>query len=174
MIFGLTILDIVLLLILLSYLVAGLRKGFLVTLGGIVGFAAGAVAAFFAIRWSAAGCRTADGGWHGLAIAVVVSLMVVGHALGAGLGAAIRRAMEFPPLRPVDLVILGGATNLAVTALVISMLAFSLASLGVPLLSQQIAGFQGDCRDRARATPNPVKAWLAQMRSIAVRRTAFR
>ncbi len=48
--FGLTVLDLALILALLSYLIYGLRNGFLVTLGGIAGFAAGAVAAFFAER----------------------------------------------------------------------------------------------------------------------------
>ena len=38
--FGLTILDLVLILTLLSYLFHGLRNGFLVTVGGIAGFAA--------------------------------------------------------------------------------------------------------------------------------------
>ena len=46
---GLTVLDLVLILALLSYLVYGLRNGFFVTVGGIAGFAAGAVAAFFAV-----------------------------------------------------------------------------------------------------------------------------
>ena len=42
--FGLTVLDLALILTLLSYLIYGLRNGFLVTLGGIAGFAVGAVA----------------------------------------------------------------------------------------------------------------------------------
>jgi uncharacterized membrane protein required for colicin V production len=45
-VFGLTILDLALILTLLSYLIYGLRNGFLVTLGGIAGFIVGAVAAF--------------------------------------------------------------------------------------------------------------------------------
>ena len=60
--FGLTILDLVLILTLLSYLFYGLRNGFLVTLGGIAGFAAGAVAAFLSVPSSAASWRTAAGG----------------------------------------------------------------------------------------------------------------
>ncbi len=165
MIFGLTILDIVLLLILLSYLVSGLRKGFVVTLGGIVGIVAGAVAAFFAIplvsQW------VPDSGWRlTAAIAVAVLLVVLGHALGSGIGAGIRRRMDFPPLRPVDRV-LGGAMNLAVTALVISMLAFSLGTMGVPFISQQIAGSKVIAAIE-HLTPNPVKAWAAQVRSAVV------
>ncbi|MDQ4046154.1 MAG: CvpA family protein, partial [Actinomycetota bacterium] len=47
--FGLTVLDLALILTLLSYLIYGLRNGFLVTVGGIAGFAAGAVAAFLSV-----------------------------------------------------------------------------------------------------------------------------
>ena len=133
---GFSLLDIILLLALLFYLIAGLRNGLVVTLGGIVGFVAGAVAAFFAIplvtEW------VPDDGWRLTAvIATIVVLVLGGHAVGAALGGSIRRWMNFPPLRFLDR-LLGGAVNLAVSALVMSVLAFSVNTLGVPFLSQQI------------------------------------
>jgi S1-C subfamily serine protease len=164
-VFEFTILDILLLLLLLGYLIAGLRNGFLVTLGGIVGFAAGAVAAFFAIPLVST--LVPDDGWRLTAIiATAVVLIIVGQALGAGFGGAIRRWMDFPPLRLMDR-LLGGAMNLVVAALVLSMLAFSVSSLGVPFISQQIAASRVITGIDA-ATPDPVKAWLAQLRSIVV------
>lgn len=165
MLFGLTILDIVLILILLAYLVGGLRKGFLVTLGGIVGFVLGAIAAFLSVPFVS--MWVPDPGWRLTAIiAVAVLLVILGHAMGSGIGRAIRRRLDFPPVRPVDR-LLGGAANLAVAALVMSMLAFSISALGVPFVSQQIASSKV-IQTIDSLTPAPVKSWLAQARSIAV------
>ena len=162
---GLTLLDIILLLVLLFYLLAGLRNGLVVTLGGIVGFVAGAVAAFFAIPLVAG--WVPDNGWRlTVVIATAVVLVLVGHGAGAALGGMIRRWLNFPPLRVLDR-LLGGAANLVVAALVMAMLAFSVTTLGVPYLSQQIANSKvlGAIDD---ATPNQVKAWSAQIRSFTV------
>lgn len=162
---GFTVLDLVLVVVLLGYLVTGLRNGFLVTLGGIAGFVAGAVAAFFAIplvsEW------VPQNPWRLIAvIGTVIVLIVVGQGIGSALGASIRRWSDFPPLRFVDR-ILGGVANVAVAALVLSMLAFSVSTLGVPFLSQQIASSQV-IRSIDSATPAPVRSWMAQLRSITV------
>ncbi|NMR29675.1 MarP family serine protease [Crystallibacter degradans] len=165
MLFGLTILDIVLILILLAYLVGGLRKGFLVTLGGIVGFVLGAIAAFLSVPFVS--MWVPDPGWRLTAIiAAAVLLVILGHAMGSGIGRAIRRRLDFPPVRPVDR-LLGGAANVAVAALVMSMLAFSISALGVPFVSQQIASSKV-IQTIDSLTPAPVKSLLAQARSIAV------
>lgn len=162
---GFTILDIVLVLTLISYLIYGVRSGFLVSLGGIVGFAAGAVAAFLAIPLVSS--WVPDDGWRLTAIiAAAVVLIVIGHALGTGLGRTVRRWLDFPPLRVVDR-LLGGAINVVVAALVMSMLAFSIGSLGVPMLSQQI-GSSKVISAIDRFTPAPVKSGMAQLRSLAV------
>ncbi|BAS10844.1 hypothetical protein AHiyo4_42660 [Arthrobacter sp. Hiyo4] len=60
--FGLTVLDLALILALLSYLTYGLRNGFLVTLGGIAGFAAGAGLPSLPSHWSATSWTTPVGG----------------------------------------------------------------------------------------------------------------
>ena len=46
---GMTWLDLLLIISLIGFLTSGLRKGFFVTLGAIVGFLAGGIAAFFGI-----------------------------------------------------------------------------------------------------------------------------
>ena len=160
-----TLLDILLVLALVGYLVAGLRNGFLVTLGGIAGFVAGAVAAFFAIplvsEW------VPDDAWRLPAIILTaLVLVVVGQALGSRLGGGIRRALDFRPVRMVDR-LLGGAVNVVVAALVMSMLAFSIGTLGMPLISQSIASSQV-IRGIDNLTPAPVRTWMAQLRTIAV------
>ncbi|MFC3300367.1 MarP family serine protease [Arthrobacter agilis] len=162
---GFTLLDLVLVVVLLGYLVAGLRNGFLVTLGGIVGFVAGAVAAFFAIPLVSG--WVPDAPWRLIAvIATVIVLVIVGQSVGSALGASIRRWSDFPPLRVIDR-LLGGVVNVVVAALVLSMLAFSVSSLGVPFLSQQLAASQV-IRGIDTATPGPVRTWMAQLRTLAV------
>lgn len=162
---GLTVLDLVLILALLSYLVYGLRNGFLVTVGGIAGFAAGAVAAFFAVPLVSGFVQ--DSGWRLTAIvAAAVVLVVLGHGLGTMVGRQIRGAVRIRPLRAVDRLI-GGAVNVVVSALVMSMLAFSISSLGVPLVSQQLAESKV-IRFIDGLTPDPVKATMAQLRSTVI------
>jgi S1-C subfamily serine protease len=164
-VFGLTILDLVLVVALLSYLIHGLRNGFLVTLGGIAGFAAGAVAAFVSVPIVSG--LVEDSGWRLTAIvATAILLMIVGNGLGTMIGRRIRSVMPFSPLRAADRLV-GGGVNVVVSALVMSMLAFSIGALGVPFVSQQIAeskviGFIDG------VTPTPVKASMAQLRSAVI------
>jgi S1-C subfamily serine protease len=162
---GLTVLDLVLILALLSYLIYGLRNGFLVTVGGLAGFAAGAVAAFFAVPLVST--FVADSGWRLTAIiAAAVVLMALGHGLGTMVGRQIRGAMRIRPLRAVDRLV-GGALNLVVSALVMSMLAFSVSSLGVPVVSQQLAESKV-IRFIDGLTPTPVKTTMAELRSTVI------
>ena len=162
---GLTVLDLVLILALLSYLVYGLRNGFFVTVGGIAGFAAGAVAAFFAVPLVSEFVQ--DTGWRLTAIvAAAVVLVVMGNGLGTMVGRQIRGAVRIRPLRAVDRLV-GGAVNLVVSALVMSMLAFSISSLGVPFVSQQLAESKV-IRFIDGMTPTPVKATMAQLRSAVI------
>jgi S1-C subfamily serine protease len=162
---GLTVLDLILILALLSYLVYGLRNGFLVTVGGLAGFAAGAVAAFFAVPLVSG--LVEDSGWRLTAIvAAAVVLVVLGHGLGTMVGRQIRGAMRIRPLRAVDRLV-GGALNVVVSALVMSMLAFSVGSLGVPFVSQQLAESKV-IRFIDGLTPTPVKATMAQLRSTVI------
>lgn len=163
--FGLTVLDLALILTLLSYLIYGLRNGFLVTLGGIAGFAVGAVAAFVSIPLVSDFVE--DTGWRLTAvIGSAVVLMVMGHALGTAIGRRVRSAVRIQPLRAVDRGI-GGAVNVVVAALVMSMLAFSISALGVPFVSQQLAESKV-IRFIDDLTPTPVKTTMAQLRSTVI------
>lgn len=163
--FGFSVLDIILVLVLIGYLIAGLRNGFLVTLGGIIGFAAGAVAAFLAIPLVSS--WVPDDGWRIPAvIATALLLVIIGQTLGAGLGRALSRRAGSGPVRVIDRM-LGGATNVVVAALVLAMLAFSISTMGVPFLSQSIASSKV-LSSIDTLTPSPVRAWMAQIRSIAV------
>lgn len=163
--FGLTILDLALILMLLSYLIYGLRNGFMVTLGGIAGFVVGAIAAFMAVPL-VSGWVT-DSGWRLTAtVGAAVVLIAVGHGLGTMIGRKIRHAVRIKPLHAVDRLI-GGVVSVVVAALVMSMLAFSISSLGVPFVSQQLAESRV-IRSIDNLTPTPVKSTMAQLRSTVI------
>ncbi len=163
--FGLTILDLVLVVTLVSYLIHGLRKGFLVTVGGIAGFAAGAVAAFLSVPIVSG--LVPDSSWRLTAIlAAGVALMAVGHGFGTMIGHRVISAIKVGPLRSADRVA-GGGVNVVVTALVMSLLAFSVGALGVPVVSQQLAESKV-IRFIDGVTPTPVKTSMAQLRSAVI------
>ncbi|MBO1269773.1 MarP family serine protease [Arthrobacter cavernae] len=163
--FGLTILDLALVLMLVSYLIYGLRNGFLVTLGGIAGFAVGAVAAFMAVPLVSG--LVSDSGWRLTAtIGSAVVLVALGHGLGTMMGHRVRGAVKIKPLHGVDRLV-GGAVSVVVAALVMSMLAFSISSLGVPFVSQQLAESKV-IRFIDGLTPTPVKTAMAQLRSTVI------
>ena len=63
--------------------------------------------------------------------------------------------------------ILGGALNVAVGALVISMLAFGVSNLGIPAVSKQLSDSQVISKIDAW-TPKPVKDAVAQLRSLVL------
>lgn len=160
---GFSVLDIILALVLLAYLFHGFRAGLLISVGGIVGIIAGAVAAFFAIPL--VGSWVVDSAWRVPAIIIAaLILLIAGQSIGAGIGRRVRRGVDRTPLRIVDR-ILGAIVNVVVAALLMSMLAFSVASLGVPVFSQAIAS-SAVIRTINSLTPNPVKSMLAQLRSV--------
>ncbi|WP_416416993.1 MarP family serine protease [Paenarthrobacter aromaticivorans] len=163
--FGLTILDLALILMLLSYLIYGLRNGFLVTLGGIAGFVVGAIAAFVAVPLVSG--WVSDSGWRLTAtVGAAVVLIALGHGLGTMIGRKVRHAVRIKPLHAADRLI-GGVVSVVVAALVMSMLAFSISSLGVPFVSQQLAESRV-IRYIDSLTPTPVKTTMAQLRSTVI------
>ncbi len=163
--FGFTWLDLALLIWLVAQAVYGLRVGLLVSLAGILGFVAGAVAAFFAVPFVSS--LAADSGWRtALVILAVLVLVGLGHTLGLRIGTLIGRRVKFRPVRSMDR-LLGGVLNLAVGALMISVLAFSVSNLGIPFVSTQL-GQSKVIGTIDSLTPTPVKSSVAQLRSIVL------
>lgn len=168
MIFGFSWLDILLLISFVGFLVSGLRKGFFVTLGGVAGIIAGGIATFFAIPLVSS--WVGSPGWRVFwVIATAVVLLILGHAIGVAIGARIRLWLNFPVLKTFDR-LLGGVINVAVAALVVSAVAFSAATMGIPLLSQQIASSQVIGAIRS-ATPDSVSSAMAKARSAVMGHT---
>ncbi|MDQ4488895.1 MarP family serine protease [Sinomonas sp. ASV486] len=159
------LLDVLLVLVLVGYLANGIRAGFVVSLAGILGFVAGGIAAFFAVPlvsgWLGAGAWRAAG----IIIAAVV-LMAGGNAVGSALGHRIRRGIRWRGATAIDRG-LGGLVSVVVASLVISMTAFTVSTIGVPVLTQQIAG-SAVVRALDAATPAPVKEQAAALRAFVI------
>jgi S1-C subfamily serine protease len=158
-------LDLVLVIVLLAYLVSGWRRGFAHSVFVLAGLVAGGVAAYFAIplvgRW------VPDPGWRIFAtVAVAITLVVFGHGVGAMVGRSIRSRLKKTPLGPLDR-LLGAVVNGVAAALILALIALSIAPLGIPVLSQAI-GSSAVLRAINTNTPAPVQTALAQLRSAVV------
>ena len=157
------VLDVLLIVLLIAYVVYGFRNGLSRSIFVIAGVVAGAIAAFFVVplvtgwvAWSLA--RPV------VTIAVTVALVAAGHALGSSLGRGIRRGIERTPLSGLDRLLGAVVTGIA-AALVASVVGSTVSQLGVPVLSRATAG-SAVLRTINALTPDPVEAWVAQLKSI--------
>jgi S1-C subfamily serine protease len=159
------LLDVLVVIVLLVYLSEGWRNGFLRSLAAIVGLVAGAVAAFFSIPL--VGAIVPDPFWRTfLVVSVAVAFILLGAMLGAAVGRAIQGRVERAPLRPLERV--GGAfANLVAGALITALIAGSVASLGIPVLSQSVSN-SWVLQAIQTVTPEPVTAALARLRSAVL------
>lgn len=157
------LLDVLVVIVLLIYLGEGWRSGFIRSVSAIIGLIAGAVAAFFLIP--VVGTLVPDPFWRTfLVVSSAVALIILGSMAGAGVGRLIRGRNEKTPLGALDRV--GGAlANLIVAALITALLAGSVASLGIPVLSAAVSN-SWVLQAINTVTPEPVSAALARLRSV--------
>jgi S1-C subfamily serine protease len=159
------VIDLLLVFLLIGYFTYGFRTGLMRSIGGIVGVVGGGMAAYFAIPFI--GRLVPAPEWRAFSVLLLVLVMLaIGHSVGAALGHAIRKHLRARPMKVLDRV-LGAGVNVVVAALVVSVLAAGVTSLGVPLLSPAVAS-SGVVRAIDGATPDPVKSLLAQARSFAI------
>lgn len=155
------ILDVLLVLGLLVVIGEGIRDGLARSIGGLLGVVAGGVVAYLAIPFLAG--IVPDPLWR---VAAVVSaslvLLIGGFALGRAIGRAIAERDDDGPGALSR--VLGGLANGVVGALVLALVAGGVASLGIPVVSQAVAG-SIVVRTIDAATPAPVDAVLARVRA---------
>lgn len=168
LILGLSWLDLLLIISLISFLASGLRKGFFVTLGAIIGFLAGGIAAFYGIPLVAT--WVSNPGWRIFwIVAAAVAFILIGQGIGAAIGARIRLWLNFPVLKSFDR-FLGGIANTVMAALVISAIALSAATMGVPLVSQQVADSKV-LTTIQKLTPRPLTDFVTEARAQVMGQT---
>lgn len=159
------VLDVLLAVLLVGYLVYGWRVGLSHAIFAFAGVVAGAIAAFFLVPVVAA--WVAFPAVRPLAVIVtIVGLVALGNVVGSLLGRAARRGVEETPLSGLDR-LAGGLATAVAAALIASVVAVSLGQLGVPLLSRAITG-STVLRTITALAPDPVEAWLAELRSQVV------
>ncbi len=162
---GITVLDVILVLVLLGFLIGGLRKGVWATLGGVFGFLVGATAAFFAIPLVAS--WVADPLWRVIAVLVAaVVLVAAGHGLGSAAGAEIQRMFNSRAVRGLSSLV-GGVLNLVVAVFVIALLSFSVSAMGFPAVNQAMN--QSTVLQTINSSvPERAESWFAQVRSAVL------
>jgi len=157
--------DVLLIALLVSYFVSGYRAGLLRSIFSIAGVVAGAVAAVLLMPMVTG--LIADASVRLVAtLLLIVALVIIGSTVGGALGRTLSRGVPRGPLRILNKA-LGGIVGAVVTAVAASMIAFSVSSLGVPVLSPALAS-SVILRGIDSATPDPVKSSLAQLRSIVM------
>lgn len=161
------LLDVLLVLVLLVYLGEGWRNGIVRSISVILGIAAGGVAAYLAVPIVAAAIPSPE--WRiGITVTLSVLLLGAGHLIGVVVDRAVRGRQADDRRRVRDLStaerVLGAVANLLTAALVVTLVAGSVAQLGVPVLSQAVkrSVVVGTIE---RLTPAPVDDGLARLRS---------
>jgi S1-C subfamily serine protease len=101
-----------------------------------------------------------------LVVSIAVALILLGSMAGAAIGRAIRGRGTPASLRPLERV--GGAVaNLVAGALITALIAGSVASLGIPVLSAAVSN-SWVLQAISTVTPEPVTAALARLRSAVL------
>lgn len=161
-------LDIAICIVLLSFFIAGVRRGFMLTVGDMLGLVAGGIAAFFAIPLVSTWVSN-PWGRVGLMVGAAAVLILLGQALGRVIATGIRRRLNFNVVRVFDR-LMGGALSVLITATVIGALAFSTSSMGIPRLSTEIAQSSMIATIR-NATPQFVTSAISSARSAVMAQT---
>ncbi|MCC5782386.1 serine protease [Kocuria sp. CCUG 69068] len=164
------LLDVLLAVVLLGYLFYGFSRGFFNSLFSLAGLVFGGVAAFSAAPWVSA---QVDPQYRvGAVLATVLVLLVAGQMLGGLVGRALSAVTERMRLGALNR-IAGAALDVAVAALVLSLLASLVGQLGIPAVSQQVAS-STVLRTIDEHTPGPVRAAVTEARDAVGGATGIR
>ncbi|MEV1131542.1 MarP family serine protease [Agromyces sp. NPDC049794] len=156
------LLDLLLIVIFISSIVVGYRRGLLHTAAGLVGLILGGIAAYFAMPWVAAAVPLPE--WRApAAIVAALVLLSLGGWLGALVGGALQHGARAAKLGVLDRV-LGAIGNLIVTAFVVALVGSGISAMGVPVLSPAVAGSRV-LSTLDQVTPAPARSLLAELRT---------
>ncbi|MCR2818458.1 MarP family serine protease [Microbacterium sp. zg.Y1090] len=159
------IIDVVVVVVLVVALLLGVRSGLLAGLGALVGVVVGALAAYWLMPLvlpAVSDVLPAPGWRTAIVIAGTLVLIALAAGLGAGIGAMARRGVDRIRLGWLER-LLGGGLSVLVAALAVSLVAQTVGTSGIPLLSAAVSSSQA-VRTIDALTPAPVDAALAQVR----------
>jgi S1-C subfamily serine protease len=130
-------LDLILVVLVIAFAVAGYRQGFIIGVLSFAGFiGGGAIGAAFAPKIARA--ITVNPGWQAVTAIIVVFLAaMIGQLLASGLGVAMRSRLTWRPATVVDSV--GGAVVSALAVLLIAwVIGSAVAYAPFPVISRQV------------------------------------
>ncbi|MDR7381005.1 MarP family serine protease [Promicromonospora iranensis] len=157
--------DLVLLVVLFMALMAGLSRGLLATLGGLIGLVVGGVAAFWAVPAVNDLLPTSE--WRGpVSVVVAILLPLFGASIGAGMGRSLRQGVDRTSLRPLER-LLGGVANVGVVALALSFVGNAVSATGAPGVASAVSS-SAVLRTIDNLTPPAVGRPLAEMRAMVL------
>ncbi len=158
------LLDLILIVLVIAFGVAGYRQGFIIGVLSFVGFiGGGAIGAAFGPR--IARSVTMNPAWQAVAAIVVVFLAaMIGQLIASGIGVAMRSRLTWRPATVVDAV--GGAGVSAIAVLLIAWLIGSaVAYAPFPVISRQVNN-SAVLRVIDRLVPQAANVWFSDFRSL--------
>ena len=162
LIIGFSLIDWALVLVLVVVVVIGFRRGFWVTMGTVIGAIAGVFGGLFLmpviVELVPAGVIRII-----TMVAVTAILIWFGMWLGRKIGGRLRLHIGHPVMRTIDK-FLGAIGNTLVAGLLISLIAFSVASIGVPGITSVLKNSRIVATTTA-LTPEGARVWIADVRA---------
>ena len=162
LIIGFSLIDWALVLVLVVVVVIGFRRGFWVTMGTVIGAIAGVLGGLFLmpviVELVPAGVIRII-----TMVAVTAILIWFGMWLGRKIGGRLRLHISHPVMRTIDK-FLGAIGNTLVAGLLISLIAFSVASIGVPGITSVLKNSRIVATTTA-LTPEGARVWIADVRA---------
>lgn len=162
MVIAFSLLDWALVVVLVIVILIGFRRGFWISMGTVAGAVVGVLGGLFLmpliVQLVPAGVIRIIA-----MVAVTAVLIWLGMMIGRKIGRRLRLHVSHPAMRAIDK-FLGALANTAVAGLVISLVAFSISSVGVPgitsvLKNSRIVAFT------TTLTPESARIWVAEVRA---------
>ena len=161
------VVDLVAALALIVAFLTGVVRGLFASLGTILGIIAGAFLALWLVPLltPAVSSVVPLGPWRSAALAVLaIGTVIAVTAIGAAIGAAVRRGVDRTPLKRIER-FAGGVVTTVVAALALLTIGVGITAAGIPGISQAVASSQV-LRLVERLTPPVLDDALARARSI--------
>src|SRR5699024_3124518 len=162
LIIGFSLLDWALVLVLVVVIVIGFRRGFWVTMGTVAGAIAGVFGGLFLMPLIV---QLVGAGVIRIVTMVAVTAVLIwfGMWLGRKIGGRLRLHISHPVMRAIDR-FLGAIGNTVVLGLAISLVAFSIASVGVPGITS-VLNIAPIVAFTPTLTPESARVLIAQARA---------
>lgn len=162
MIITLSLLDWALVVVLIIVIVIGFRRGFWVSMGTVAGAVAGVLGGLFLMPLIVQ--LVPAGVIRIIAMVATTGVLIwLGMVIGRKVGRRLRLHISHPVMRSIDK-FLGAIGNSLIAGLMISLIAFSISSVGVPgitslLKNSRIVAFT------TSLTPESARVWIADVRA---------